>query len=70
MPNYTIQSIGELNGLHNLPEDRRTNITVGLQTPAGYTQIRFDPHGHDIKNMTINQIEDLAKKIFLERINS
>lgn len=70
MANYTIQSIGELNGLDNATEHQRTNISVGLQTPAGYTQLRFDPHGYDIRNMTINQIEELAKKIFLERINS
>lgn len=70
MSTYRIQTISDLDGLVNLPEGMRTNISVGLQTPAGFTLVRFDPHGHDIRNMTIVQIEELAKKIFLDRVNS
>lgn len=70
MSSYKIQNISDLDGLVNLPEGMRTNISVGINTPAGYTLLRFDPHGYDIRNMTIAQIEELATKIFLDRVNS
>lgn len=70
MPKYTLTSINDLRNLENIPEGQRTNISFGLQTPAGITVFGFDPHGHDIKNMTIAQLEELATEVFKKRMNS
>ncbi|WP_128861304.1 ATP-binding protein [Mixta gaviniae] len=70
MAKYLLTSISDLRNLDNLPEGLRTNISFGLQTPAGVTVFGFDPHGYDIKNMTIAQLEELAIEQFKKSVNS
>ncbi len=70
MSKYHLNSITDLRNLINTPEGLRTNISFGLSTPAGEVVFGFDPHGYDIKNMTITQLEELAIKVFKERVNS
>lgn len=68
MSAYTVSSIGELSQLKDLKSPLHTNITVNLLTAAGHTAVRFDPHGMDILNMTINEIGEVAFRIFTERL--
>lgn len=69
MSKYTLTSITDLRNLDTVPEGMRANISFGLQTPAGITVFGFDPHGFDIKNMTIAQLEALAIEQFKKKMD-
>ncbi len=68
MSKYTMSGIGDLLWYADKAEGTNCNITIHLRTPAGQVAVTFDPHEYDIKNMTINELEALAIKIFEERL--
>lgn len=73
MAKYTLQNIGGLESYADIIENNRKtrcNINLGLRTPAGYTMLAFDPHGYDIKNMTIAELEKLAIEIFQKKVGN
>jgi hypothetical protein len=69
MSKMHIVTISNLGSLQDLPKGQHTNISIGLITSTGQSFINIDPHGMDIKNMTIADLEKLAIEKFLSGLN-
>ncbi|ENO1078429.1 MULTISPECIES: hypothetical protein [Enterobacter] len=69
MGKFSITSIRDIDWQSDPSRPGNCNITVGLNTPAGYTSISFDPGSIDIKKSTIEDLEKLAIEEYQKRMN-
>lgn len=68
MKKFSITSIRDIDWQSNPSRPGNCNVTVGLNTPAGFTQISFDPGELDVRKSTIEELEKVAIEKFLERL--
>ncbi|ASG44076.1 hypothetical protein CES93_10730 [Citrobacter freundii] len=68
MGKFSITSIRDIDWQSDPSRTGNCNVTIGLNTPAGFTQVTFDPGDMDIRKSTIEELEKVAIEKFHERL--
>lgn len=68
MQKYTICTARDLDWQSDPSRPGNCNVTVGLNTPAGFTMVTFDPGDINIRKLTIEELEKMAIEKYLQRL--
>ena len=66
MQKYTICTAHDLDWQSDPSRPGRCNVTIGLNTPSGFTTVKIDPGDTNIRKLTIEELEKLAIEKYLQ----